>query len=82
LHFGLFNSQKVHIGSSKGVSKNLSFYTDFKNVHLTLEKSIQKSFAQKIDFLGFFIGQNSFLANAFLGALFTKIKCTFLKSVQ
>jgi hypothetical protein len=36
-----------------GVSKNPSFHTDFKYVHMTLEKSAaKKSFAQKTDFLG------------------------------
>ncbi len=36
---------------SNGVSKNPSFHTDFKNVHMTLVKSApKKSFAQKTDF--------------------------------
>jgi hypothetical protein len=54
LHSGLFSSQKVHIDSSmrwklfslyglKGVLKNPSFYTDLKNVHLTLIKSASKT---------------------------------------
>ncbi len=56
---------------SNEVLKNPSFHTDFKNVHMTLVKSApKKSFAQKTDFLVFF-----------LGALFTKVICTFLKSV-
>jgi hypothetical protein len=47
---------------SNGVKNNLSFYADFKNVHLTLVKSApKKSFAQK----------PIFLAKIFLGALFT-----------
>ncbi len=38
---------------SNGVSKNPTFHTDFKNVHMTLVKSAtKKSFAQKTDFLG------------------------------
>ncbi len=41
---------------------------------MTLVKSApKKSFAQKTDF---------FLAKTFLGALFTKVICTFLKSVR
>ncbi len=36
---------------SNGVSKNPSFHTDFKNVHMTLVKSApKKSFAQNTDF--------------------------------
>jgi hypothetical protein len=45
-HFGLFSSQKVHTEPTSirsiGVSKNLSFQTDFQNVHMTLVKSAPK----------------------------------------
>ncbi len=59
------------------VSKNLSFHTDFKNVHKTLVKSApKKSFAQKTAFLGLF------WQKLFLVALFTNVICTFLKSVR
>jgi hypothetical protein len=45
-----------------GYKKNPSFYTDFKNVHLTLVKRAPiTSFALKIDFFGLFsFGQNLF----------------------
>jgi hypothetical protein len=45
----------------------------------------KKSFAQKPIFLGLgqiFYWQNSFWIKLFLGALFTKVICTFLKSVR
>jgi hypothetical protein len=46
----------------------------------------KKSFAQKTDFfrtLGkFSIGKVAFWLKLFLGVLFTKVICTFLKSVQ
>jgi hypothetical protein len=59
---------------SNGVSKNPFFHTDFKNVHMTLVKSApKKSVAQKNRF---------FWLKLFLGALFTKVICTFLKSVR
>ncbi len=39
------------LSRSNGVSKNPSFHTGFKNVHMTLEKSApKKCFAQKTDF--------------------------------
>jgi hypothetical protein len=50
------------------VSKNLSFHTDFKNVHKTFVKGAhKKSFAPKTDFLGlkhkkFSIGKIVFIA--------------------
>jgi hypothetical protein len=52
--------------------KNPSLHSDFKNVYLVPVKSApEKSFSQ-----------NSFFrAKLFLGALFTKVKCSFLKSV-
>jgi hypothetical protein len=53
---------------------------------MTLVKSApKKSFAKKTIFLGLrqiFKWLNSFLAKIFLGALFTKVICTFLKSVR
>ncbi len=59
----------------------------FKNVHMTLVKSAaEKSFAQNTDFLGlsgkFSIGKIVCWLKLFLGAIFTKVICTFLKSVQ
>ncbi len=66
-----FSSQKSSL--SLVASKNPSFRTNFKNVHMTLVKSApKKSFSQKNQF---------FWAKLFLGALFTKVMCTFLKSV-
>jgi hypothetical protein len=67
---------KNFLNRSNGVSKPLSFYTDFKNVPLTL--------AQKPICLGlgrFFNPQSSFLAKHFWGALFTKTALSFWKSV-
>jgi hypothetical protein len=67
-----------------GYKKNPSFHTDFKNVHMTSVKSApKKNFAQKTDFFRTFsIGKIVFWLKLFLGALFTKVFCTFLKSVQ
>jgi hypothetical protein len=57
--FDLFSSQKsslsllrdekkISLDRSNGASKNSSFRTDFKNVHMTLVKSApKKSFSQK-----------------------------------
>jgi hypothetical protein len=57
--FELLSSQKgslfllqyeniISLNKSNGVSKNPSFHTDFKNVHMTLVKSApKKSFSQK-----------------------------------
>jgi len=46
----------VSLNRSNGVSKNLFFYTDFKNVHLFKVKiSPIKRCAQKNDFLGLFL---------------------------
>jgi hypothetical protein len=72
---------------SNGVSKNPSFHTDFKNVHMTLVKSApKKSFGQKtvlpIENLSYVLKKSVFWLKLFLGALFTKVICTFLKSVQ
>ncbi len=52
---------------SNGKSKNSSFHTDFKNVHMTLVKSAsKKSFAQKTIFLGTFsIGKTVFWLKLF-----------------
>jgi hypothetical protein len=65
--------------------KNLSFYTYFKNVHLTLVKVHPKKFCLKNrffrDFAHLSIDKKVFWLKLFLGALFTKIKFTFLKSV-
>ncbi len=70
-----------------GVSKNPSFHTGFKNVHMTFVKSApKKNFAQKTDFFSdlgkFSIGKIVFWLKLFLGALFTRVICTFLKSVR
>ncbi len=51
---------------------------DFKNVHMTLVKSApKKGFDQNPIFLGKFL-----LVKLFLGALFTKVICSFFKSVR
>ncbi len=50
---------------------------------MTLVKSApKKSFAQKTDFVRTSIGKIVFWLKLFLGALFTKVICTLLKSVQ
>jgi hypothetical protein len=51
---------------------------------MTLVKSApKKSFAQKTDFLRTFsIAKIVFWLKLFVGALFTKVICTFLKSVR
>ncbi len=71
---------------SNGVSKNPFFHTDFKNVHMTLVKSAtKKSFSQKNEFFRTFkfsIAKIVFWLKLFLGALFTKVICTVLKSVR
>ncbi len=74
---------------SSGVSKNPFFYTDFKNVRMTLVKSApKKSFAPKTDvfrtlnFSKFSIAKIVSWLKLFLGALFAKVICTFLKSVR
>jgi hypothetical protein len=58
----------------------------FKNVQMTFVKSApKKNVAQKTDFFGLrqiSIDKIVFLAKTFLGALFTKVICTFLKSVR
>ncbi len=59
--------------------KNLSFHTDFRNLHMTLVKSVPKK-----RFLGlssFSSDKTIFWLNV-LGALFTKVICTFFKSVR
>ena len=57
---------------SNGVSKNPSFHTDFKNVHMTFVKSApKKSLARKTDFLGLSVGKIVFfLAKTFFGCTF------------
>ncbi len=63
------------LNRSNGASKNPSFCTDFKNVHMTLVKSApKKSFSQKN------ILPIENLLKIYLGSLFTKVICTFLKS--
>ncbi len=69
-----------------GVSKNPSFHTDFKNVHMTFVKSApKKSLSQKtvlpIENLTKSLKNRFFGQNFFLGALFAKVMCTCLKSV-
>ncbi len=54
-------------------SKYPSFHTDFKNVNLTLVA--KKKFCKITNFLGL-----PAWLKLFLGAIFTKIKCAFLKS--
>jgi hypothetical protein len=50
-----FDAQ-MSLNSLNGVSKNPSFYTEFKNVHLTFVKSApKKSVTQKTDFSGTFL---------------------------
>jgi hypothetical protein len=71
------------LNRSNGISKNRSFRTDFKNVHMTLVKSAPKeSFSQKRFYLDFSIGKIIFWLKLFLGALFTKVTCIFLRSVR
>jgi hypothetical protein len=67
---------------ANGVSKNQSFHSDFKNVYLILVKNApKKSFIQKTILL-IEVPENWFYwAKLFVGALFTKVKCIFLKSV-
>jgi hypothetical protein len=66
---------------SNGVSKNSAFRTDFRNVHVTLVKKF--NFIQKtISPIENLKSKKSFFwAKLFFGALFTKVICTFLKSV-
>jgi hypothetical protein len=60
-------------------SKNPAFHTDFKNVHMTFVKSAPKKSVSQKNILP--IENIGFWAKLFLGALFTKVICTFLKSV-
>ncbi len=73
------------LNRSNGASKNPSFRTDFKNVHMTIVKSAQKKVLAKKLFYQLKICLSpkkiGFLGRTFLGALFTKVICTFLKSV-
>ncbi len=69
---------------ANGVSKNSFFHSDSINVTFDLSKMcIQKEFCQKL-FANWQIiaklQKNLFLDKTFLGALFTKVSCTFLKS--
>jgi len=64
------------LNRSNGASKNPAFRTDFKNVHMTFVKSAPKKTQLKIC-----PKKIGFLGKTFLGALFTKVICTFLKSV-
>jgi hypothetical protein len=71
------------LNRSNGASKNPSFRTDFKNVHMTIVKSApKKSFSQKtiLPIENWKVLKNRFFGQIFLGALFTKVICTFLKS--
>ncbi len=67
-----------------GIKK--SFHTDFKNVHLTFVKSAPKnSFAQKpiiLDLGKCSIGKIVFWLKLFFGELFTRVICTFVRSVR
>ncbi len=56
-----------YIGSN-GITKNSSFHTDFKNVHMTFVKNAHK--------------KPIFLAKTFFGCTFSKVLCTFLKSLR
>ncbi len=73
------------LNRSNGASKNPSFLTDFKNVHMTFGKSAPKKVLAKKPFYQLKICEVlrkiCFWATLFLGALFTKVICTFLKSV-
>ncbi len=89
----LFSSQKssysllrvenfFSLNRSNGASKSPSFRNDFKNVHMTLVKSAPKQvFAKKLFYQLKVLKQSVFWATLFLGAIFTKVICTFLKSV-
>jgi hypothetical protein len=58
-----------------GYQKIQSFYTDFKNVHLTFVKGAPKrSFAQETDV---FIGKPVFYLNLSLGSLFLRSNVDF-----
>ncbi len=57
------------------------FPTDFINVHMTLVKSAPKKVLAKKLFYQFLPKKSVFWAKLFLGALFTKVICTFFKSV-
>jgi hypothetical protein len=86
--FGLFSSQKsslsllrdenfFSLNRSNGASKNMSVRTDFINVHMTLVKSAPKKvLAKKLLYQ-----LKICLSPKKIGALFTKVICTFLKSV-
>ena len=92
-HLTFFSSQKsslsllrdenfFSLNRSNGASKNPSFCTDFKNVHMTLVKSaLKKDFSQKTVLPIEKSKKIGFSGKTFLGALFTKVLCTFLKSV-
>jgi hypothetical protein len=60
------------LNMANGVSKNPTFHTDFKNVNLIIliKSAPKQNFSQK-----------TVLPKLFVGALFTKVKCIFLKSV-
>jgi hypothetical protein len=78
--FYIWDENFFSFNRSNGVSKNPSFYTYFKNVHLTLVKVHPKKFCLK-NFAHLSIYKKVFWLKLFLGALFTKIKFTFLKSI-
>jgi hypothetical protein len=69
---------------SNGASKN-SFHTGFKNVYLKIVKSAPKKMESKNYFANLKFARSrrkfGFVGKFDLGALFTKVKCTFLKSV-
>jgi hypothetical protein len=71
------------LNRSNGASKNPAFRTYFKNEHMTFVKSApKKSFSQKTILpIEKVLKISVFWAKLFLGALFTKIICTLLKSV-
>jgi hypothetical protein len=73
------------LNRSNGTSKYPSFHTDFKNVHMTLVKSAPKKVLAKKLFYQLKTcpspKKSVFWAKLFWGPLFTKVICTYLKSV-
>ncbi len=67
------------LNRSNGASKNPSFHTDLKNVHMTVKSAHKKVLAKRLFYTNW--KKLVFWAKLFLGALFTKIICTFFKSI-
>ncbi len=62
---------------------NSLFYTDFKNLYVTLEKSApKKNFAQKPDFFPIFNGKNSYIAYTSLKTFWYAIQTIWRKKLS